>query len=136
MATATSSSFPPYDRSVPILSDNPPSSTQPRRVVTTNPNPAPPKPGQHLDGRNSFSLRCALVYPRCHLDADLLAWKRQYANISLREQNMMSNSAEDLTQLIDRNSYQFESFSHDYNDMDDGETLPLLFAGLDRNEAL
>ena len=55
------------------------------------------------------------------LDADLLAWKRQYANIGLREQNIMSNSADDLSQLIDRIPYQFEVFGQDYNDPDDGK---------------
>jgi hypothetical protein len=40
-------------------------------------------------------------------------------NIGLREQNVMSNSADDLTQLVDH--VPFERFSQDYNDIDDGK---------------
>lgn len=58
---------------------------------------------------------------RFHLDADLLAWKRQFANISLRDQSALSNSAEDLTQLDDRIPYPFEVFGQNYDEMEDGK---------------
>jgi hypothetical protein len=58
-----------------------------------------------------------------NLDADLLTWKRQYANIGLREGNVMSNSADDLSQLIDHIPYPFETSAQDYNDADDGKKL-------------
>ncbi|CAF0929596.1 unnamed protein product [Rotaria sp. Silwood1] len=102
MATA-GSTFSSYDHTIPSMSDNSTLSTQNRRSSTNNTNPSHPRPGQHLD------------------DADLLAWKRQYANIGLREKNTMSNSADDLSQLIDQIPYQFEVFGQDYNDMEDDE---------------
>jgi hypothetical protein len=40
-------------------------------------------------------------------------------NVSLREQNVMSNSADDLTQLVDHEP--FEAFRHDYNEIEDGK---------------
>ena len=49
---------------------------------------------------------------------DILAIKRQYANIGLFEQSTLSNSAEDLSQL-DRIPYQFEFFDQDPDDMDE-----------------
>lgn len=62
-----------------------------------------PRPGQHLD------------------DADLLAWKHQYINMGLREQNVLSNSADDLTQLVDNIPYPIERFAQDYTDGDEEE---------------
>ncbi len=35
----------------------------------------------------------------------------------------MSNSADDLSQLIDHIPYQFETSGQDYNDTDDGKKL-------------
>ncbi|CAF0810217.1 unnamed protein product [Rotaria sordida] len=102
MATAKST-FSAYDHTIPSVSDDSTLSTQNHRSFTNNTNSSHPRPGQHLD------------------DADLLAWKRQYANISLREKNAMSNSADDLSQIIDHIPYQFEVFDQDYNDMDDDE---------------
>ncbi|CAF0897049.1 unnamed protein product [Rotaria sordida] len=102
MATAKST-FSAYDHTIPSVSDDSTLSTQNHRSSTNNTNSSHPRPGQHLD------------------DADLLAWKRQYANISLREKNAMSNSADDLSQIIDHIPYQFEVFDQDYNDMDDDE---------------
>ena len=40
-------------------------------------------------------------------------------NVSLREQNVLSNSADDLTQLVDHEP--FEAFRHDYNEIEDGK---------------
>jgi len=54
------------------------------------------------------------------LDADLLAWKHQYINIGLREQSVLSNSADDLTQLVDHIPYPIERFGQDYADGDEG----------------
>ncbi|CAF2342817.1 unnamed protein product [Rotaria sp. Silwood2] len=103
MATA-GNTFSSYDHTIPSMSDDSTTlSTQNHRPFTNNTNPSHPRPGQHLD------------------DADLLAWKRQYANIGLREKNTMSNSADDLSQLVDHIPYQFEVFDQDYNDMDDDE---------------
>ena len=56
-----------------------------------------------------------------YLDADILTWKRQFANQSLRDQNMMSNSSEDLSQLLEQMPYQFENFGNEYGDMEDGQ---------------
>jgi hypothetical protein len=49
---------------------------------------------------------------------DILALKRQYANINLFEQSILSSSAEDLSQ-IDRMPYQFEIFGQDPDDLED-----------------
>jgi hypothetical protein len=49
---------------------------------------------------------------------DILALKRQYANINLFEQSILSNSADDLSQ-IDRIPYEFEIFGQDPDDSDD-----------------
>jgi hypothetical protein len=35
--------------------------------------------------------------------------------------NMMSNSADDLSQLVDRPPYEFEVFGQDYNDPEYGK---------------
>ncbi|CAF3345726.1 unnamed protein product [Rotaria socialis] len=102
MATADSSLL-SHDHTTQSTSDDSTLSAQNRRSFTNNTNSSHPRPGQHLD------------------DADLLAWKRQYANIGLREKNTISNSADDLSQLDDRLSYQFEVFGQDYNDMEDDE---------------
>ncbi|CAF4068938.1 unnamed protein product [Rotaria magnacalcarata] len=102
MATVDSSVL-SHDHTTQSTSDDSTLSSQNRRSFTNNTNSSHPRPGQHLD------------------DADLLAWKRQYANIGLREKNTISNSADDLSQLDDRLSYQFEVFGQDYNDMDDDE---------------
>ena len=48
-----------------------------------------------------------------------MAWKHQYMNIGLREQSVLSNSAEDLRQLVDH--VPFQGFGQDYNDIDDGK---------------
>jgi hypothetical protein len=47
-----------------------------------------------------------------------LTTNRHYTNVDSLEQSILSNSAEDLSQ-IDRLSYQFEVFGQDQNDMDD-----------------
>ncbi|CAF0921607.1 unnamed protein product [Didymodactylos carnosus] len=74
-----------------------------------------PRPGQHLD------------------DSDLLALKHQYANIGLREQNMLSNSAEDLSQS-DPLPFQFGLFGNEYNDIDANmEDDDDLHFGIDHN---
>lgn len=54
-------------------------------------------------------------------DADILAWKRQFANFDLRNASALSNSAEDLTQLDDQYPYQPTQFSLNYHDMDEGK---------------
>ncbi|CAF0758736.1 unnamed protein product [Didymodactylos carnosus] len=84
----------PFRNNYSSFSDS--SAAQTRRLQGTS---TLPRPGQHLD------------------DADLLTWKRQYANIGLREQNMLSNSAEDLSQL-DRIPFQYGIYGNEYNDMD------------------
>lgn len=58
----------------------------------------------------------------------MLTWKRQYANIGLREKNTLSNSADDLSQLDDRMPYQFEVLGQDYNDMEDGKSYDFCFS--------
>lgn len=98
------------------------------QLITTNnhrhsnghTNGALPRPGQHLDGL-SFVLQTKYIFSRMlfHLDADLLAWKRQYMNIALREQNVMSNSADDLTQLIEH--VPLTSLNQGYDDGEDGK---------------
>lgn len=50
---------------------------------------------------------------------DVLALKRQQANLDLFEQSTLSNSAEDLSQ-IDRIPYSFQIFGQDQLDLDDG----------------
>jgi hypothetical protein len=49
---------------------------------------------------------------------DLLALKRQYANIDLFEQNTLSNASEDLSHL-DRTPFSFDVFDQDQNDLDE-----------------
>jgi hypothetical protein len=39
----------------------------------------------------------------------------------------MSNSADDLSQLVDHIPYQFENFGQDYNDIDDGNKRKSFF---------
>lgn len=41
-------------------------------------------------------------------------------NIGLREQSVLSNSADDLTQIVDQLQYPMDRFNHDYTDGDDG----------------
>ena len=50
---------------------------------------------------------------------DLLALKRQYANVDLFEQSILSNSADDLTQIDRTPSYPFQVFDQDQQDIDD-----------------
>ena len=122
MSTADHPTFQSYDRASPILTEHLPSSAQSHRPGSANGTPVAPLPGQHLDGENNPpDRRCFRSSIFFFLDADLLAWKRQFANISLREQSALSNSAEDLTQLDDRIPYQFEVFGQTYDDMDDGK---------------
>ncbi|CAF0756559.1 unnamed protein product [Adineta steineri] len=98
---AVTSTFSSYDRSVPSMSD---SSTQNRQLRNNNnTNSTIIRPGQHLD------------------DADLLTWNRQYANIGLRDDNIMSNSADNLSQLVDPLPFGFHPSDPGFNDPSDDE---------------
>lgn len=81
-----------------------------------------PRPGQHLDGSRFVSLKeMTLLFKEkfFHLDADLLAWKRQYMNMASREQNVVSSSADDLTQLVDH--IPLANLSQGYEEGEDGK---------------
>ncbi|UJR21241.1 hypothetical protein I4U23_024336 [Adineta vaga] len=60
------------------------------------------------------------VVGHCLDDADILTLKRQYANLNLFEQSILSNSAEDFSQF-DRLPYQSEIFGQDQHDIDDDD---------------
>lgn len=57
-----------------------------------------------------------------NLDADILTLKRQYANFNLFEQSVISNSAEDISQL-ERLSYQPDWFGQGQQEADEGKDL-------------
>ena len=119
MATATSI-LASYDRPVSSsaknfrLSDNETGSHENSHFFLTEPDAAAPRPGQYLDGRVDSSLPFAdeTVYLSFRADSDVLMLKRQFDNMNLFEQNRLSNSAEDLSQL-DRAPYGFDMFGQD-----------------------
>lgn len=53
------------------------------------------------------------------LDADLLAWKRQYMNMASREQNIISSSADDIIQLVDH--IPLVNLNQGYEEGEDGK---------------
>ncbi|CAF1304234.1 unnamed protein product [Adineta ricciae] len=97
------SSFPSYDRSVPIISDDSILSSPNHRFPLIDADSGLPLSRQHSD------------------DADVLQMKRQHPNMGFRDHNTMSNSVDDLTQLTDHISYPNSSFGQDFSDPDDDE---------------